>query len=233
MARLGSAITKTQDVFERLHADITAGRLAAGSRLSPEELKARLGVSVSVIREALTQLVALELVDVEHNRGFRVKRLSIQEAVDHMYARQINECAALQLAVERHDLGWESEVLAAHHVMSGRPMFSLEDPTHRSDEWAKAHSAFHRVLLAGCGNRTLIDICQRLSDATEIYRGWTTQEAPASEAEVSASHKDLLDAVLARDAARVVELHTSHLQRTVDILLERATSDHLTAPVPD
>jgi DNA-binding GntR family transcriptional regulator len=222
MSKRGTAATKTQDVFDRLRADITAGRFTAGDRLSPDELKTKFNVSVSVIREALTQLVAQGLVEVQHNRGFHVKRLSIQEVIDLMYVRQINECAALRLAVERHDLGWESEVLAAHHLMAARPMYSADDPSHRSDEWAAAHGAFHRKLYEGCKNTTLIEICANLSNATELYRGWTTKGAPESETEVAANHRDLLDAVLSRDVDRVVELHTEHLQRTVGILLQHA-----------
>ncbi|GAB3556551.1 GntR family transcriptional regulator [Spelaeicoccus albus] len=222
MSKRGSSATKTQAVFDRLHSDITSGRLTAGERLSPEDLKARLGVSVSVIREALTQLVAQGLVQVEHNRGFHVKNLSIRDVVDLMYARKINECAALRLAVERHDLAWESEVLAAHHVMAGLSMYAPNDPAHRNDKWARAHTAFHQKLFEGCRNDTLIDICRKLSESAELYRGWTTQDAPDSEAEVAANHKQLLDAVLARDADLTVELHTAHLQRTIDIMLARA-----------
>lgn len=222
MSKRGTSATKTQAVFDRLHSDITSGRLAAGERLSPEDLKSHLGVSVSVIREALTQLAAQGLVQVEHNRGFHVKQLSVKDVVELMFARKINECAALRLAVERHDLAWESEVLAAHHVMAGVPMYAPHDRAHRNDEWARAHSAYHQKLFEGCQNGTLIDICRKLSETAELYRGWTTQDAPESEAEVAANHRQLLDAVLARDADRTVDLHTAHLQRTIDILLDRS-----------
>ncbi|GAB3561648.1 hypothetical protein GCM10027344_16690 [Spelaeicoccus albus] len=100
-------------------------------------------------------------------------------------------------------------------------MYSPDDPAHRNDEWARAHTIYHQKLFEGCGNDTLIDICRNLSEAAELYRGWTTQDAPDSETEVAANHKQLLDAVLARDADKTVALHTSHLQRTIDILLSR------------
>lgn len=218
-----NSTTKTQAVFDRLRADITSGRLTPGQRLSPDALKAKLDVSISVIREALTRLVARGLVQAEQNRGFRVKQLSVGELIDLTYARQINECAALRMAVERHDLEWESSVLAAHHYMSGVPIFSPEDPTHRTDEYAVAHEKYHRALFDGCNNRTLIEICRDLSDRADIYRGWASHDRP--ESDITETHKEMVEAVISRDAERVVNLHKQHLQGVIDVLLERSDGE--------
>ena len=64
-----SAAPLRHEVLEAVRAAIVDGRLAPGARLIERELIAMLGVSRTVIREALRQLEAEGLVDVVPNRG--------------------------------------------------------------------------------------------------------------------------------------------------------------------
>ena len=58
------------DVVERLTANIRSGQLAAGHKLPTEaELMAGLGVSRTVVREAISRLQAAALVETRHGVG--------------------------------------------------------------------------------------------------------------------------------------------------------------------
>lgn len=63
------------DVFERLLDAIIDGTLEPGERLRDEDLGAWLGVSRTPIREAITRLVDMGLVDMEPNRYTRVSTI--------------------------------------------------------------------------------------------------------------------------------------------------------------
>ena len=82
--KLSSKAAKTfGDVaYQRLHADILWGRALPGSPLRFTELQLRYGVGVSPLREALSRLVSEGLVTTEGQRGFRVARVSADEAQD-------------------------------------------------------------------------------------------------------------------------------------------------------
>ncbi len=207
--RPGSGESVAAGVYAQLRLDTLDRRLIPGERLKPAELAKRLGVSVNVIREALALLAAQNLVRVERNRGFYVTTLSPEARTDLTAARKINEGAALRLAVERGGTDWESEIIAAHHRTATQPVHQPDDPATRTNDWTAAHRAFHHTLIEAAGNHVLLEICQRLSDAAQLYRAWSGRDE--SGRDVPAEHKALLDAALARQAGRAVAVFEAHI----------------------
>jgi len=136
--------------------------------------------------------------------------LSPETRTDLTAARKINEGAALRLAVERGGTDWESEILAAHHRMATQPMHRPDDPATRANDWSAAHSAFHHTLIEAADNHVLLEICQRLSGAAQLYRAWS--DSDGSGRDVTAEHKALLDAALAHQAERAVALFEAHIE---------------------
>ena len=220
MAKRAGGASLVENVYEQLRSSILNGRLVPGERLKPAELAQDFGVSLGVMREAFGLLAAQSLVRVERNRGFRVTPLSVAELGDLTVARTINEGAALRMSVERGDVAWESEVLAAHHRLASQPMFLAVDGVTRNEEWARAHLAFHYKLIEACGNPVLLDICVRLSDAAELYRAWSGPGGREQHRDVAGEHRGLLDAALAHDADQAVALFQAHVERTQAIIAE-------------
>ena len=233
MAKRAGGESLAVDVYDQLRADIFDRRFAPGERLKPAGLGERFGVSISVMREALGLLVAQNLVRIERNRGFHVITLSPDALADLTVARKINEGAALRLSVERGGVGWESEVLAAHHRMASEPIYRPDDPRLRNNDWAAAHIAFHYKLIEACGHPILLDICTRLSDAAELYRAWSGawadgRQPPARD--IATEHRELMEAALAHDADRAVRLFEAHVDRTAAILLDLSATDRAAVP---
>ncbi len=223
MAKRAGGESLAVDVYDQLRADIFDCRFSPGERLRPGELGARFGVSISVMREALGLLAAQNLVRIERNRGFHVTALSPDALADLTLARKINEGAALRMSVERGGVGWESEVLAAHHRAASEPVYRADDPHRRSNNWSVAHVAFHGKLIDACGSPVLLDICRRLSDAAELYRAWSGARADGRRPvrrDIATEHRALMEAALAHDADRAVLLFEAHVDRTAAILLD-------------
>jgi DNA-binding GntR family transcriptional regulator len=214
MSRRGDFETLSLDVYSQLRSDILAGRIAPGERLKPTHLCERFDVSVGVVREALTRLTEQHLATGEYNKGFRVVSLSYREFVAITDARLLNECAAIRTSVERGDLTWEANVVAAHHRMVASPPVPGEPASY--DVFAEAHKAFHFSLLEGCENPHLIDICSRLFAASEIYRRWSAPQITHRVA--STEHLAIMDAALGRRADEAVEQVRQHIQLTADLI---------------
>ena len=85
-----------------------------------------------------------------------------------------------------------------------------------SDEWSRAHHEFHRTLLDGCANNALLDTFERLWDASELTRRWSTIAAPHRD--FAGEHAALEQACLDRDADRAAALLTAHLGNTAAAL---------------
>jgi DNA-binding GntR family transcriptional regulator len=226
MVRTGAAQTLSAEVYCSLRGAILAGEYAPGERLLPADLQQRYGAKPGVIREALARLAAEGLVTLEPNRGFRVMDVSRRSIEELLELRRINEGAALRLSVERRDPNQEASVLAAMAQLR-----SAQQGTER----ARAHRAFHRSLLDACPNQRLLSLCASLFESSELYRHWAAaalrRSAHVGGRQQDVEHQAILDAVLAGDADRAVQLHFQHLQRTVELALAymalRDVADHV------
>ncbi len=77
-----TAASLRQQVIERLREAVISGSLSPGQRLTERELTESLGVSRTVVREALRQLEAEGLIEVIPNKGPVVRALTAEEAED-------------------------------------------------------------------------------------------------------------------------------------------------------
>jgi DNA-binding GntR family transcriptional regulator len=129
------------------------------------------------------------------------------------------ESLALRQAIERGDIDWEARLVAAHHVLINTPFCAPSDPLRVNEEWTAAHARFHAMLVDGCNSPLLRQVRSSLYDASERYRRWSVP-ADGGQRDVGGEHRTLLEATLARDAPRAVDLLVEHFRRTTRILLE-------------
>ncbi len=226
MARMRRGRSLTEDVYEAVRRDILFGRRAPGSRLQLNELAEEYEVSLSVVREAVTRLASEELVEATPQRGFRVRSLSLAELRDLTWVRVQVETLALRESIAKGDVGWEADLVAAHHRLAATPMF-FEDGTGNT-EWMQVHGAFHAALAAGAGSPILERLRQQLYDASELYRYWSAHlPHPAVREGAIEEHKAICDAALARDADSAVGLLAGHLEATARQLESAVGADGL------
>ncbi|MEU0600006.1 GntR family transcriptional regulator [Streptomyces sp. NPDC006393] len=222
MVTKGGKQTLSDDVRSRLRSDILSGRLLPGSRLKFPVLSAQYDVSVSVLREALVRLAEQGLVRSEPHQGFVVTPLSRETLSELTEARVELEALVLRRSVTEGDLAWESGLVAAHHTLERTPYTAADDDSRVDDDWAAAHAAFHRALLAGCANQRLLQMALGLRDEAELYRRWSQPLGDEPGRDLAGEHRRLLDAALARDPEAAVEALCAHVRHTTELLLAAA-----------
>jgi DNA-binding GntR family transcriptional regulator len=220
VARSGSAPTRARHVRAELRAELLVGRYQPGERLPVGAIAEHYTVSVTVAREALMMLASDGLVVSEPQTGFRVIELSTEHLADLTSVRVDIDCIALRRSITQAGLPWESAALAAHHTLACTPMYD-ENGTGVSRAWSTAHTEFHRALVAGCGSQILLELRDRLWDASTLYRSWSAEVHRASGRDVAREHRELLDAALVRDADRACALLAAHISRTTELVLEQ------------
>jgi DNA-binding GntR family transcriptional regulator len=213
MARERRGRSLVEDVYEALRSDILFGRRLPSARLQLNELAEEHGVSLSVVREAVTRLATEDLVEATPQRGFRVRSISLEHLRDLTWVRTQVEALALRQSIAKGDVTWEANLVAAHHRLAVTPMY-FEDGRGNT-EWMAAHAAFHAALAAAAGSPVLERLRRQLYDASELYRYWAGNlpHHPAR-AHVADEHKAIFDAALAREADLAVDLLTQHLEAT-------------------
>ena len=211
--------SRQQTAFDQMRADILNGVLRPGERLRFNEICNRYDVSVGVSREALSRLVEQGLVTMTHQAGYAVMSLSAHDLQDLTVARCGIESMAIRYAVNRHDVAWESQVLAAHHRLTSCEF------DESSDEWANVHREFHETLLSGSGSEHLNAVATQLRDSAEVYRRWSLAFSNPGDRDIDGEHKAIVDAVLASNADLAASLLADHVGRTATVLLNSPDID--------
>lgn len=218
-ASAASEKTLADTAYRHIRADLLAGRLAPGSRLRPPVLQASYGLGLSPVREALLRLAVEGLVVGEGQRGFAVAPVSLEELEDLTRTRQQIESLALAQAIDQGDEEWEAGIVAAFHRLSRTPMPDDAADTQAVSRWERAHRAFHQALIAACGSPWLLRFQAQLVDHSDRYRRARlfdpgAARTPTRGGDREAEHRALMEAALARDAAKAAALMHEHLQHT-------------------
>lgn len=89
------------DLFTELRAAILRGEYAPRQRLIETELTERYATTRFVLRNALTRLATEGLVELQPNRGARVREISVEEAIEITEIRRAVEGLVAARAAER------------------------------------------------------------------------------------------------------------------------------------
>ncbi|HEX6511528.1 MAG TPA: GntR family transcriptional regulator [Chloroflexota bacterium] len=184
---------RAEAAYERLKSDIVAGQYRPGQRLIELDLAPRLGVSRATLRAAFQRLAQDGLVDLERNRGARVRAVSLGQALQIMRLREV--------------LAGLSANLAAG-VASDAELDQLEGAVDRMEQALAArdhdayatHSAwFHERIVALARNPYLASVMASLSyPLVRLQFGRSFSGRTASQA--TAEMRAILDRLRARDA---------------------------------
>ncbi len=215
--------THSEGVYASLRAELLGGAFEPGSKLRLAGIGSRYGVSLSVVREAMTRLAGEGLVQALPQRGFCVAPLSVEDLLDLTRARVLIETAVLRESIGQGGLDWESAVIAAHHTLQRTPYTTSEG--HLGGDWSVAHHAFHKALLTGAKSPRLESIATELRDCSLLYQHWSIDIAHDLDRDVAAEHRTIAELAVARDADGAVKALTDHLERTTAALLAYAKSN--------
>lgn len=147
-----------EGIRRRLVDSIVAGTLGPGDRIRLSETAEAIGVSMTPLRESLVQLEREGFVRSDPGRGYAVPELDPEEV------RQL------------YPLVWTLEVLA---LRSAPPAADTVNELERLNERfaaqdepeaaARLDRAWHRTLLAGCGNELLLELLSVLKARAARY----------------------------------------------------------------
>jgi len=205
-----------KDAVERLRSDIISGVYEPETRLKFAEMTSRYGVGVSTLREALSQLASEGFVTLDAGKGFSVSPVSREELVeitDHFIDL---EKRAIAEAIAHGDDYWEGQIVAAHHRLSIIENLPWAERMERHAEWVERHRDFHRSLVVACQGKWLLRLRTMMFDQLDRYRFLTKRTPEGLGVRKFEEHRQIMEAVLARDVDKAVDLIEVHFRDTSD-----------------
>ena len=159
--------TLREIAVERLRAAIVSGQFPSGYRLVERTLVEQLGVSRSVIREAIRYLEAEGLVEILPRNGPVVATLDWDRARQIYDIRLRLEAAAAADCARGLNAGSRADLTAALHRLEDA--FSSADPQALYDATTK----FYEVIFTSAGHHIAWEIVQRLNGRISRLRALT------------------------------------------------------------
>lgn len=193
-------------VYRALRKAIIEQALRPGMKLPEDAIGERLGVSRTLVREALARLAVEGLVEQKPNRGASVAYPTLEEARDVFDVRRGLERMVAESLAGRLSRAQAAELEA--HVRLEEAALGKDGP-----ESIRLAGEFHIRLAEMTGNALLLryvqEVSSRCSLILAIYGRPHSSECAVSE------HRQLIAALVAGDAQRAAELMDHHLQAVV------------------
>lgn len=202
---------RRQEIVELLLADILDGHFHAGERLTTEGLARRYQVSHTPIREALSTLAGIGLVDLRPNKGACVRRLATRDIVDLIGVRRVLECEAARRACGRAD----PELLDSL-ASELRELTALKGTRSRQfvNRARALDNQLHDLIADACGNLLLVAELDRLKLLFRAVRdaAWQLAGTPLRKRllEEAGEHLAIVEAIRKNDskgARKAMSLH--------------------------
>ncbi len=201
-----------RQVEDELRRAITDGVYAPGAHLSDRALCERLGVSRSIVREAVRLLEAEGLVTVFPHRGPFVALMSVAEAEQVYEVRAALEgLAGAGFALRAAD----TERAALRHVYEA---LAASDPAHGRGALLDLKRRFYDVLLRGCGNAHAARMLEQLLNRNTQLRA-TSLSAPDRLPATVREIGRIVAAVERRDAEGTRQACLDHVRAAAKVAL--------------
>jgi DNA-binding GntR family transcriptional regulator len=196
--------TATRSIVDALTKAIVEHRLHPGTKLAEQKLADHFGVSRTLIRQALFQLVQKRLIRMEPARGAFVATPSSDEARQVFAVRRMIEIEMTRSFV-RNVTADQIKALK-DHVAEEKAAVQRGDVAGRTDLLGDFHVRMAELM----GNEVLAqmlgELISRCALITLMYQSSNAAEHSAEE------HSDILKAIIAKDEALAVKLMDDHLR---------------------
>jgi DNA-binding FadR family transcriptional regulator len=213
-------------VVKTIQTQILTGRLPVGAKLPPErDFSERLGVSRTVVREAVRILVTRGLLQTRHGIGTTVRTVTREEVVrpltlflrtcgrevstEHLHqVRSILEVENAGLGAEQAS---EADIEDLRRILNEMEFAAADPPL-----FALRDSEFHRRLAETTHNPLLILLLESIQDLMTEVRTLVAQEASLFQ-RVMPTHLQILECIAARDARGARRAMREHIAVALEI----------------
>ena len=197
-----------ESAYEKLRGQILSGERVHGERLTEVEVAAALGISRTPVREALRRLAAEGLVDVSLNRGASVARWGSADLQEIFDLRTILESDAAKRATTRAG----SEVIAVLDEVCQEmdEIFANLDGISSLRSLAELNRRFHSTIIEAADSPRLSSIIDSLTHVPVVMQTFT-QYSPHALARSLQHHREIVDAMRARDASWAESVMRAHI----------------------
>lgn len=218
-----TARTLRELAVERLRDAILDFQFRPGERLVERVLCDRLGVSRTVVREALRHLESEGLVEIIPQQGPAVARLDVSQAAQVYEIRALLEAEAARAAAERATPADVAGLRAANDAIQAA--FTLG----HGRDILKMTTDFYELLFRIADKPVAWQVVQGLNARINQLRAVTVAQPRRAE-DADGEMKRIIDAIAAGDRASAARASFDHVERVKRLALVALAEENSTVP---
>lgn len=202
----------SKNAYSLIKDKITSGEYHSSQRLVEEQVAKELSLSRHTVRSALQKLEADGLVRIEANRGASVASMTLEQALDTLFARKILEMEITRAAAERIT---EKEISLLENYLNNMLSFLEQE---KFDDYSQTNRLFHKVIYEASGKETLAWLISLLRERM-ARMNMRTILIPGRSWQSASEHKAIFKALAngrPDEAAEAAGLHMLNLARIVE-----------------
>lgn len=204
-------MARPETITNDLRADILAGHFSPGDRLLEIALAERYDCGRAAVRAALVELAAEGLVEREANVGAKVRRVSVDEAIQITEARAALESLIAGRAAAEAD---DAERAELQDLIADMRAAVAEG---RAAVYSDLNAVLHRRIREMSGHSIAADLVGNLRNRAAHHR-YRLALMPGRPEESLEQHAAIVDAIVCGDASRASAAMGEHLASVIDVL---------------
>ena len=200
-----------ESITEDLRCDILDGRFPPGERLVELKLTEQYDCGRLAVRTALVELAHEGLVDREANRGATVRDISVAEAVQIAETRSALESLIASQAAANATDAERAELIAIGERMAAA--VAADD----RESYSALNAELHGLIRASSRHTVAAHLVGQLRNRGAQHR-FKLASVPGRAAESLGQHRDIIEAIVARDGDAAASAMQVHLSSVIDRL---------------
>lgn len=201
--------TRSEVLAGEIADEILTGSFVPGMRLDEHMLAERFKVSRTPVREALRQLVATGLIDMQPRRGAHVAAITADRLSELFVAMGEVEATCARLSALSMNPIERRRLQALHETMGGMVEANNEP------DYVEANRQFHVAIYAGAHNATMNDFAVALRRRLDPFRR-AQFRTPGRLRQSHAEHERVVTAILAGDSVTAHAAMLDHVNLVED-----------------
>ena len=190
-------------IVEAIIYDVMQQHLGPGTRLSEKSVCDRFGVSRMNVRRALLTLSNIGVVELQANKGARIRQPTLQQAMTLFETRRAIESIIIKSVLAQRS---DADIVTLNaHVEREEQAFSNND----RHQLIRLSGEFHLLIASFQNNHLLTGFMQTLITQSSLITGMYGQHSfsncPPSE------HRNLIEAIKNQDEHLALDLMMAHL----------------------
>lgn len=199
-----------RNVIASLLTAIFKGQLREGDWLNAQQLAAQFGVSATPVREALVEMAAVGIVEMQHNRGTVVRPFGPVQLQDIYHLRRVLETEATRCACGQIPAETLTELKREMTELLGN-----RRAANWSDRAMKSDRQLHELIAKHCGSQRLAEEIARYHTLIQCIRDAVGNQSAAQQRALT-EHLAIIQPLVKGQAERAAAAMAGHIQNTAD-----------------